>query len=59
MPLPHLSIASNILFGSNATNKDLEEVLEKTKLKGQENKFPHELSGGQQQKWQFQHGNYK
>ena len=48
--LPHLSIASNILFGSNATNKDLEEVLEKTKLKGQENKFPHELSGGQQQR---------
>ena len=30
--LPHLSIASNILFGSNATNKDLEDVLEKTKL---------------------------
>lgn len=48
--LPHLSIASNILFGSSATNKDLEEVLEKTKLKGQENKFPHELSGGQQQR---------
>lgn len=48
--LPHLSIASNILFGSSATNEDLEDVLEKTKLKGQENKFPHELSGGQQQR---------
>lgn len=48
--LPHLSIASNITFGSNASKVDLEEVLEKTKLKGQENKFPHELSGGQQQR---------
>ena len=27
-----------------------DEVLEKTKLKGQENKFPHELSGGQLQR---------
>ncbi|MDD2886531.1 MAG: ABC transporter ATP-binding protein [Aliarcobacter sp.] len=48
--LPHLSIASNITFGSDASKADLEEVLEKTKLKGQENKFPHELSGGQQQR---------
>ena len=48
--LPHLSIASNITFGSDASKNDLEEVLEKTKLKGQENKFPHELSGGQQQR---------
>lgn len=48
--LPHLSIASNITFGSHASKAELEEVLEKTKLKGQENKFPHELSGGQQQR---------
>lgn len=48
--LPHLTIASNITFGSDASKKELEEVLEKTKLKGQENKFPHELSGGQQQR---------
>ena len=48
--LPHLTIASNITFGSDASKADLEEVLEKTKLKGQENKFPHELSGGQQQR---------
>ena len=48
--LPHLSIASNITFGSDTSKADLEEVLEKTKLKGQENKFPHELSGGQQQR---------
>lgn len=48
--LPHLSIALNITFGSDASKADfLEEVL-KTKLKGQENKFPHELSGGQQQR---------
>jgi iron(III) transport system ATP-binding protein len=48
--LPHLSIASNITFGSNSSDFELEDVLEKTKLKGQENKFPHELSGGQQQR---------
>jgi len=48
--LPHLSIASNITFGSEASKQDLENVLEKTKLKGQENKLPHELSGGQQQR---------
>lgn len=48
--LPHLSIASNITFGSDSSKADLEEVLEKTKLKGQENKLPHELSGGQQQR---------
>ena len=48
--LPHLSIASNITFGSDATKDELENVLEKTKLKGQENKLPHELSGGQQQR---------
>ena len=48
--LPHLSIASNITFGSSTSKAQLEDVLEKTKLKGQENKFPHELSGGQQQR---------
>jgi ABC-type Fe3+/spermidine/putrescine transport system ATPase subunit len=48
--LPHLSIASNITFGSSASSAGLEEVLQKTKLKGQENKLPHELSGGQQQR---------
>jgi len=48
--LPHLSIASNITFGSDSSKANLEEVLEKTKLKGQENKLPHELSGGQQQR---------
>ena len=48
--LPHLSIASNITFGSSTSKAQLEDVLEKTKLKGQENKLPHELSGGQQQR---------
>ncbi len=48
--LPHLSIASNITFGSTASKDELEEILQKTKLKGQENKLPHELSGGQQQR---------
>jgi len=48
--LPHLNIGSNITFGSNTSKNELAEVLEKTKLKGQENKLPHELSGGQQQR---------
>ena len=48
--LPHINVAANITFGSKATKDDLEEVLQKTKLKGCENKYPHELSGGQQQR---------
>ena len=48
--LPHLNVASNITFGSNASKEELKEILEKTKLKGHENKYPHELSGGQQQR---------
>ena len=48
--LPHLSIASNITFGSDASKAELEKEKKKTKLKGQENKFPHELSGGQQRR---------
>lgn len=48
--LPHLNVASNIVFGSNASKNELKEILEKTKLKGHENKYPHELSGGQQQR---------
>ncbi|OCL89583.1 ABC transporter ATP-binding protein [Arcobacter porcinus] len=48
--LPHLNVSSNILFGSSASKKDLEYILEKTKLKGHEDKYPHELSGGQQQR---------
>jgi ABC-type Fe3+/spermidine/putrescine transport system ATPase subunit len=48
--LPHLNIASNITFGSDVSKNELEQILEKTKLKSQENKLPHELSGGQQQR---------
>ena len=48
--LPHINVASNILFGSNASKEKLEVILEKTKLKGHEKKYPHELSGGQQQR---------
>ena len=48
--LPHLSIASNITFGGKFSKKELEDVLEKTNLKGIENKYPHEISGGQQQR---------
>ncbi len=48
--LPHINVSSNILFGSSAKKDELEEILEKTKLKGHENKYPHELSGGQQQR---------
>ena len=48
--LPHTTVSSNILFGSDASKNELEEILEKTKLKGHENKYIHELSGGQQQR---------
>lgn len=48
--LPHITVSSNILFGSNASKDEFEEILEKTKLKGHENKYVHELSGGQQQR---------
>ena len=34
--LPHLNVASNITFGSNASQEELKEILEKTKLKGHE-----------------------
>lgn len=48
--IPHFNISSNILFGSNASKNELEDILLKTKLKGHETKYPHELSGGQQQR---------
>lgn len=48
--IPHFNVSSNILFGSNASKEELEDILLKTKLKGHETKYPHELSGGQQQR---------
>lgn len=51
---PHMTIASNILYGfkgnSSESKNVLEDLLNRTGLKGYENKYPHELSGGQQQR---------
>jgi iron(III) transport system ATP-binding protein len=52
---PHLSVAENIAFGLQRTEKDLrqnrvKEMLSLTGLANQAKQFPHELSGGQQQR---------
>jgi len=48
--LPHLNIAQNIAFGSNASKQELLEVMQKTKIEALSTKYPHEISGGQQQR---------
>jgi len=51
---PHLTVASNIAFGSkrkNTTNRALIEAqLAAVQLQGLSNRYPHQLSGGQQQR---------
>ena len=49
---PHLNVEKNLLFGvKNRKNKTLvQELLEMVDLKGYEKKYPHELSGGEQQR---------
>ncbi len=51
---PHLTVASNIAFGSkrkNTTNRPLIEAqLAAMQLQGLSNRYPHQLSGGQQQR---------
>ncbi len=49
---PHLTVEGNILFGvKNKKNKTLvKELLEMVDLEGSEKKYPHELSGGEQQR---------
>jgi len=48
---PHLTVDRNIRYGFNAKgNYSLTELYDLTKLKGFENRYPHELSGGEQQR---------
>ncbi len=52
---PHLTVAKNIAFGLFALNSDtkkerVSEMLEVVGLKGFDNRFPHQLSGGEQQR---------
>jgi iron(III) transport system ATP-binding protein len=49
---PHMTVAQNILYGLNGTKKNqarerLYELLERIDLKGFENRYPDELSGGE------------
>ncbi len=49
---PHLDVKANLLFGvKNRKNKTLvKKLLEMVGLEGYEKKYPHELSGGEQQR---------
>ena len=55
---PHLTVEKNIAFGLNNSkrkftqniNKRVSEVLELVGLSGYEKRYPHEMSGGQQQR---------
>ena len=51
---PHLSVSKNIAFGLTSSGKDradrVGELLEKVALVGFGDKYPHELSGGEQQR---------
>ena len=52
---PHLTVAQNVSFGLRdlpRTERDrrLAEVLEVVRLRGKEARYPHELSGGEQQR---------
>ena len=50
---PHLNVTKNIIFGiTKSTKKNIivNELLDLFKLKKLENKYPHQLSGGEQQR---------
>lgn len=52
---PHKTVKENILFGAKGldtekSNQDAAFLIESFKLSGLENKYPHELSGGQEQR---------
>ena len=48
---PHLTVEKNLLFGVKKRDKTLvKELLEMIDLEGYEKKYPHELSGGEQQR---------
>lgn len=49
--LPTLTAEANIRMGANlAKIKDVDDIIEAVGLKGKENRLPHELSGGEQQR---------
>lgn len=47
---PHLSVADNIGFSSEASPEHVQRLIHETGLQGMEHRYPHELSGGQQQR---------
>lgn len=51
---PHLNVKRNIAFGLQKSDQEkwarVFELLERVELQGYEDKFPHELSGGEQQR---------
>lgn len=52
---PHMSVYKNIAFGLHGYSKEeikerVDEVLELVNLPGKANRYPHELSGGEQQR---------
>tara|TARA_B100000029_G_scaffold481347_1_gene530338 strand:+ start:933 stop:1985 length:1053 start_codon:yes stop_codon:yes gene_type:complete len=50
---PHLTVEANLKFAiknKNDSKKDIEEIIELIKLPFSLNKYPHELSGGEQQR---------
>ncbi|MCP5086241.1 MAG: ABC transporter ATP-binding protein [Rhodobacteraceae bacterium] len=51
---PHLNVAQNVGFGLKGTRHEkinrVSELLEKVELDGYEEKYPHQLSGGEQQR---------
>ena len=49
--LPNLDVDKNVKMGADlAGNKDYRQVINAVGLSGKENKYPHELSGGEQQR---------
>lgn len=48
---PHLNVRKNIAFAlKNKKDPLVDQLLELTKMKGFDNRFPHELSGGEKQR---------
>lgn len=49
--LPHMNVDQNVKMGADlASNKDYRDVIEAVGLKGKAQKYPSELSGGEQQR---------